>query len=131
MARVLHLDDDERGCLYPLAGKTTTRTRRRDRQKVLPRLRRVLYDLTAAQAIVRDRVGRGTVPAGRAVRLVAGRNLAPSKPAADGAGRTSRPAPQPVLQETVGQVQLPLGWMVTPQLSPLPLGLPTSTWLLG
>lgn len=38
---------------------------------------------------------------------------------------------QPALQETVGQVQLPLCWIVTPQLSPLPLGLATSTWELG
>ncbi|CAL9649979.1 hypothetical protein SUDANB176_06591 [Streptomyces sp. enrichment culture] len=38
---------------------------------------------------------------------------------------------QPVLQETVGQVQLPLVWIVTPQLLPLPLGLATSVWLSG
>ena len=36
-----------------------------------------------------------------------------------------------VLQETVGQVQLPLCWMVTPQLLPLPLGVAVSTWALG
>src|SRR5262245_59915088 len=35
------------------------------------------------------------------------------------------------LQETVGQVQLPLVWMVTPQLLPLPLGLATSCCALG
>src|SRR4051794_6543899 len=34
-------------------------------------------------------------------------------------------------QETVGQVQLPLCWMVTPQLLPLPLGLATSCWAVG
>ncbi|CAM5396805.1 hypothetical protein SGRIM128S_09119 [Streptomyces griseomycini] len=38
---------------------------------------------------------------------------------------------QPALQETVGQVQLPLVWIVTPQLSPLPLGRATSVWLSG
>src|SRR5689334_571556 len=39
--------------------------------------------------------------------------------------------PQPALQETVGQVWLPLCWMVTPQLLPLPLGLATRVWALG
>lgn len=38
---------------------------------------------------------------------------------------------QPALQETVGQVELPLRWIVTPQLLPLPLGLAVSTWALG
>lgn len=46
------------------------------------------------------------------------------------AGGTSG-AGQFVLQETVGQVQLPLCWMVTPQLLPLPLGVAVSTWALG
>jgi hypothetical protein len=35
------------------------------------------------------------------------------------------------LQETVGQVQVPLAWMVAPQLLPLPLDLATSCWALG
>ncbi|WP_435854586.1 GTP-binding protein, partial [Streptomyces longwoodensis] len=37
------------------------------------------------------------------------------------------PVGQLVLQETVGQVQLPLCWIVTPQVLPLPLGFATST----
>ena len=57
LARVLHLDDDERGYLFQLAGKTTTRTRRRGRQKVQPQLQRVLDDLTATPAIVQGRRG--------------------------------------------------------------------------
>jgi hypothetical protein len=31
------------------------------------------------------------------------------------------------VQETVGQVQLPLGWTVTPKVLPLPLGFAVST----
>ncbi|MCT9138442.1 helix-turn-helix domain-containing protein [Streptomyces violarus] len=58
IARVLHLDDDERGYLFQLAGKTTTRTpRRHGRQKVQPQLQRVLDDLTATPAIVQGRRG--------------------------------------------------------------------------
>ncbi|MFI5819915.1 helix-turn-helix domain-containing protein [Streptomyces rishiriensis] len=57
LARVLHLDDDERGYLFQLAGKTTTRTRRRGRQKVQPQLQRVLDDLTATPAVVQGRRG--------------------------------------------------------------------------
>ncbi|NGO41302.1 helix-turn-helix domain-containing protein [Streptomyces ureilyticus] len=57
LARVLHLDDDERGYLFQLAGKTTTRTRRHGRQKVQPQLQRVLDDLTATPAIVQGRRG--------------------------------------------------------------------------
>jgi hypothetical protein len=38
---------------------------------------------------------------------------------------------QPVVQVTVGQVRLPLCWMVTPQLLPLPLGFAVSTCALG
>ncbi|MET7684297.1 helix-turn-helix transcriptional regulator [Streptomyces sp. NPDC005423] len=55
LARVLHLDDDERGYLFQLAGKTGTRTRRRGRQQVQPQLRRVLDDLTFTPAIVQGR----------------------------------------------------------------------------
>lgn len=57
LARVLHLDDDERGYLFQLAGKTTVRTRRPGRQKVQPQLQRVLDDLTATPAIVQGRRG--------------------------------------------------------------------------
>lgn len=56
-ARVLHLDDDERGYLFQLAGKNTARTRRRGRQKVQPQLQRVLDDLTATPAVVQGRGG--------------------------------------------------------------------------
>lgn len=38
---------------------------------------------------------------------------------------------QLALHETLGQFQLPLAWMVTPQLLPLPLGRAVSTWALG
>ncbi|MBA2952061.1 helix-turn-helix domain-containing protein, partial [Streptomyces sp. PSKA28] len=57
LARVLHLDDDERGYLFQLAGKTSTRARRRGMQKVQPQLQRVLDDLTATPAIVQGRRG--------------------------------------------------------------------------
>ncbi|MDQ0946525.1 transcriptional regulator with XRE-family HTH domain [Streptomyces phaeochromogenes] len=58
IARILHLDDDERGYLLQLAGKTTVRTpRRRGVQKVQPQLQRVLEDLTAVPAIVQGRRG--------------------------------------------------------------------------
>ncbi|MET7695095.1 helix-turn-helix transcriptional regulator [Streptomyces sp. NPDC005483] len=57
LARVLHLDDDERGYLFQLAGKTGTRTRRRGRQQVQPQLQRVLDDLTFTPAIVQGRRG--------------------------------------------------------------------------
>ncbi|MFF4274253.1 helix-turn-helix domain-containing protein [Streptomyces sp. NPDC001536] len=57
LARVLHLDDDEHGYLFQLAGKSTPRTRRPSRQKVQPQLQRVLDDLTATPAIVQGRRG--------------------------------------------------------------------------
>jgi transcriptional regulator with XRE-family HTH domain len=57
LARALHLDDDERGYLFQLAGKTTPRARRRGRQQVQPQLQRVLDDLTATPAIVQGRRG--------------------------------------------------------------------------
>ncbi|GHE64638.1 hypothetical protein GCM10018782_43420 [Streptomyces griseoaurantiacus] len=47
------------------------------------------------------------------------------------AGLRGAPGDQDVLQVTVGQVQLPLVWMVTPQLLPLPFGLAVSTCELG
>ncbi|OKJ75998.1 XRE family transcriptional regulator [Streptomyces sp. TSRI0107] len=57
LARVLHLDDDQRAYLFQLAGKTAHRTRRRGRQKVQPQLQRVLDDLTATPALVQGRRG--------------------------------------------------------------------------
>jgi transcriptional regulator with XRE-family HTH domain len=57
LARVLHLDDDQRAYLFQLAGKTTTRTRRRGIQKVQPQLQRVLDDLTSTPALVQGRRG--------------------------------------------------------------------------
>ncbi|MFD4598175.1 helix-turn-helix domain-containing protein [Streptomyces sp. NPDC058464] len=57
LARVLHLNDDERSYLFQLAGRTVSRTRRRGRQKVQARLQRVLDDLTATPAIVQGRRG--------------------------------------------------------------------------
>ncbi|MBQ1101245.1 helix-turn-helix domain-containing protein [Streptomyces sp. b94] len=57
LARVLHLDDDERGYLFQLAGKATVRTRRRGVQKVQPQLRRVLEHLTSVPAMVLGRRG--------------------------------------------------------------------------
>ncbi|MFJ7998140.1 helix-turn-helix domain-containing protein [Streptomyces sp. NPDC096310] len=57
LARVLHLDDDERGYLFRLAGRPTARARRPGRQKVQPQLQRVLDDLSATPAIVQGRRG--------------------------------------------------------------------------
>ncbi|WUB43981.1 helix-turn-helix domain-containing protein [Streptomyces griseorubiginosus] len=57
IARVLHLDDDERDYLFQLAGRTTIRTRRHGRQKVQPQLQRVLEDLTSVPAMVQGRRG--------------------------------------------------------------------------
>ncbi|HST84864.1 MAG TPA: helix-turn-helix transcriptional regulator [Kineosporiaceae bacterium] len=57
LARVLHLDDDQRAYLFQLAGKTTTGTRRRGMQKVQPQLQRVLDDLTSTPALVQGRRG--------------------------------------------------------------------------
>jgi transcriptional regulator with XRE-family HTH domain len=57
LARVLHLDDDQRAYLFQLAGKTANRTRRRGRQRVQPQLQRVLDDLTATPALVQGRRG--------------------------------------------------------------------------
>ncbi|MFC9651139.1 MULTISPECIES: helix-turn-helix domain-containing protein [unclassified Streptomyces] len=55
LARVLHLDDDQRDYLFGLAGKDQKRPRRRALQKVQPQLRRLLDDLTATPAIVMGR----------------------------------------------------------------------------
>ncbi len=57
IARVLRLDDDERGHLFQLAGRVTVRTRRRGVQNVQPQLQRVLEDLTSAPAMIRGRRG--------------------------------------------------------------------------
>jgi transcriptional regulator with XRE-family HTH domain len=57
IARVLHLDDDERGHLFQLAGRTTVRMRRRGVQRVQPQLQRVLEDLTSIPAMVQGRRG--------------------------------------------------------------------------
>ncbi len=55
LAQALHLDDDQRGYLFGLAGKEIARPRRRARQKVQPQLRRLLDDLTATPAVVMGR----------------------------------------------------------------------------
>ncbi|MFF7167048.1 helix-turn-helix domain-containing protein [Streptomyces sp. NPDC008086] len=57
LARGLHLDDDEHGYLFELAGKTVTRTRRRGTQQVQPQLQRVLDGLTTTPAMVQGRRG--------------------------------------------------------------------------
>jgi transcriptional regulator with XRE-family HTH domain len=57
LARVLHLDDDERGHLFRLAGKTVARTRRRGTQRVQPQSQRVLDGLTTTPAVVQGRRG--------------------------------------------------------------------------
>ncbi|MGW8688551.1 helix-turn-helix transcriptional regulator [Streptomyces sp. NPDC055817] len=55
LARVLHLDDDQRDYLFGLAGKSPGRSRHRTRQKVQPQLQRLLDDLNATPAIVMGR----------------------------------------------------------------------------
>lgn len=55
IARVPHLDDEQREYLFELAGKENVRPRRRAVQKVQPQLRRLLDDLTATPAIVLGR----------------------------------------------------------------------------
>ncbi|KOT95009.1 XRE family transcriptional regulator [Streptomyces sp. NRRL F-5755] len=55
LARVLHLDDDQRAYLYELAGKDHARPRRRARQRVQPQLRRLLDDLGSTPAMVLGR----------------------------------------------------------------------------
>ncbi|MGW1604567.1 helix-turn-helix domain-containing protein [Streptomyces eurythermus] len=57
LARVLHLDDDERDHLFRLAGRQTVRPRRDAVQQVQPQLRRLLDDLTATPGVV---IGRRT-----------------------------------------------------------------------
>ncbi len=55
LADVLRLDEDQRRYLFSLAGKPSTRTRRRVTQKVQPQLQRLLDDLSATPAIVMGR----------------------------------------------------------------------------
>jgi len=55
LARVLHLDDDEREYLFELAGKEAERPRRQSAQKVSPQLLRVLDELTTSPALVLGR----------------------------------------------------------------------------
>ncbi|MFE4454221.1 helix-turn-helix domain-containing protein [Streptomyces sp. NPDC056796] len=55
VAQALLLDGDQRRYLFGLAGKETSRPRRRTRQRVQPQLRRVLDDLTATPAVVMGR----------------------------------------------------------------------------
>ncbi|MEU6511231.1 helix-turn-helix transcriptional regulator [Streptomyces sp. NPDC046942] len=55
LARVLHLDDDQRDYLFELAGRDAGRPRRRPTQKVQPQLQRLLDDLTSTPAMVMGR----------------------------------------------------------------------------
>src|SRR5207249_2049844 len=51
LARVLHLDDDQRTYMYALAGKTAaTKSRRRAPQKVKPHMQRILDHITDTPA---------------------------------------------------------------------------------
>ena len=55
LARVLHLDDEERAYMFEPAGKDAARPRRRNGQKVRPQLRRLLDELTPTPAFVLER----------------------------------------------------------------------------
>ncbi|MFB7853216.1 MULTISPECIES: helix-turn-helix domain-containing protein [unclassified Streptomyces] len=55
LARVLHLDDDQRTYMLELAGRPPARPARRASQKVQPRLRRLLADLGTTPGIVLGR----------------------------------------------------------------------------
>ncbi|GAA5039570.1 helix-turn-helix domain-containing protein [Streptomyces siamensis] len=55
IARVLHLDNDQRERMYELADKDATRRRRCVAQKVQPQLRRLLHGLVDTPAIVLGR----------------------------------------------------------------------------
>ena len=57
VARVLHLDDDQRDRVFALAGSPGGRARRRTAQQVQPQLRRLLDNLTTVPGMV---VGRST-----------------------------------------------------------------------
>lgn len=55
LVRVLHLDDDQRDHLFELAARGECEPRRRPTQKVQPRLRRLVDELTAAPALILGR----------------------------------------------------------------------------
>ncbi|PZG52817.1 transcriptional regulator [Spongiactinospora gelatinilytica] len=55
LARVLHLNDDERAYLFELAGRDAARPRRQAAQKVRPQLRRLLSELTTTPAVILGR----------------------------------------------------------------------------
>ncbi|MEU3524249.1 helix-turn-helix domain-containing protein [Streptomyces sp. NPDC038707] len=55
LARVLHLNDEERAYLLEVAGKTAAQPRRQAAQAVRPQLRRVLDELTTSPALVLGR----------------------------------------------------------------------------
>ncbi|MFJ6010707.1 helix-turn-helix domain-containing protein [Streptomyces sp. NPDC092952] len=55
LARVLHLDDDQRAYMFQVAGRLSDRPPRRTSQKVQPRLLRLLDDLGTTPAIVLGR----------------------------------------------------------------------------
>ncbi|MEV8453884.1 helix-turn-helix domain-containing protein [Streptomyces sp. NPDC052095] len=55
LARVLHLDDDQRAYMFQVAGRLSDRPPRRTAQKVQPRLLRVLDDLGTTPAVVLGR----------------------------------------------------------------------------
>ncbi|MEV5978419.1 helix-turn-helix transcriptional regulator [Streptomyces sp. NPDC052114] len=55
LARVLHLDDDQRAYMLELAGRPPARPARRTPQKAQPRLRRLLADLGTTPGIVLGR----------------------------------------------------------------------------
>ncbi|MFE4491857.1 helix-turn-helix domain-containing protein [Streptomyces niveus] len=55
LARVLHLDEDQRDYMLELAGKENARPRRKTAQKVRPPMRRLLDSLTETPALVLGR----------------------------------------------------------------------------
>ncbi|MGW4877699.1 helix-turn-helix domain-containing protein [Streptomyces sp. NPDC004262] len=55
LARVLHLDDDQRTYLFQLAGRPSDRPARRSAQKAQPRLQRLLDDLATTPGIILGR----------------------------------------------------------------------------
>ncbi|MEU4097436.1 helix-turn-helix domain-containing protein [Streptomyces sp. NPDC026673] len=55
LARVLHLDDDQRTYMFRLAGRLSDRPARRAAQKAQPRLRRLLDDLVTVPGIILGR----------------------------------------------------------------------------
>ncbi|QKW08233.1 helix-turn-helix domain-containing protein [Streptomyces sp. NA04227] len=55
LTRVLHLDDDQRACLFALAGTLSERPLRRAVQQAQPRLRRLLDDLRTTPGIILGR----------------------------------------------------------------------------